>query len=1032
MKFLKLFNKTLKSAAKILTFVFAVLFGLSIITVQICMANSTIINDTLKIRLTKTIYPEEGSDSVKTDTEYFKPSSGSVKEVLDNAADYCREVEEEGAVLLKNELVNIQGDSVPALPLGAGAKVSLFSASSVYPVLSGTGSSEVSKTVAGNNILLNAFKQAGLDVNNSLYSWYRNNANTYCRVSPNALADRHMEEINDAKWEQIPDSAKYASGYNDAAIYIISRSGGEGQDLFRNEGDKEDMTDGNYLILSPTEIDMLKNLKSQRDAGKFKRIIVILNSAYHVMGFANNEDYDIDALLWVGSFGSNGAEATAKIIEGTVKPSGRLSDTFFISNEANPASYNFGKFVYTNNPSKYEAHTREAYVVYKEGIYVGYRYSETRYTDCVLKQGNTDGFVYSDNVDFPFGYGLSYTTFSYGDMQLSYDKSSDTYTATVKVTNTGEEQGKEVVQLYLSKPYTDYDKANGIEKAAVELVGYYKTPVINPKLSHTATIRFSGREFASYDAYNAGTYVVDAGDYLLTAAKDSHHAANNILEYLNKLSGSKVFEYSNSKGSKELVKLAKTVSALDATTYAKAAATNNPITNRFDNADLKIYESDNANDRSFEYVSRSNWDETLPVDGVNLIRTDKMDADYFGYMSSALKPDDVKYPTYGAENGLQLVDLRVYKDADGNLTDEKIPYNSELWDDLLDQLTWNDYVNLLSNGLRRTEAIESITKPLTVDHNGANGITQSFSIGSSGLATRFKDPDNGSLPISYPCNGIVAATFNDELIERLGEQWGEECLWAGYSALYGPGLNIHRSQYNGRNFEYYGEDPLLSGKSASAITQGMAKYGAYVYLKHCMLNDQETWRTGVNTWANEQTIREIYLKPFQIAIEEGGAQCVMTGFNSIGAIWTGAQGFVNSVLRGEFGMTGHAVTDFIKTYMTRTVGVMMGNDLPDGQDEGHFDAYKTGYGELAWAMRESAHRILYTVVHSNAMNTYDSNTRIIKIIPAWQIAIQTIEIILGVLFALSAVVLVWQIVTETLSMRAMERDNSLSEDTGGT
>lgn len=318
-----------------------------------------------------------------------------------------------------------------------------------------------------------------------------------------------------------------------------------------------------------------------------------------------------------------------------------------------------------------------------------------------------------------------------------------------------------------------------------------------------------------------------------------------------------------------------------------------------------------------------------------------------------------------------------------------------------------------------TCSIDSIGKPQTIEHNGATGPVRPYSDNPTvnrGLALDTDDPDMDEKPCLYPSNGVAAATFNKELVKEYGLAWGEDCLWAGYAGLYGPGLNIHRGAYGGRSFEYFSEDPFLSGMMASELTKGMKEKGTYVYLKHVFLNDQETNREGVSTWANEQSIREVYLRPFQIAIEDGGAECVMTGFNRLGVEWTGNQGFLNSVLREEFGMTGLAVTDYFLTfyldgYMTMPYAMLMGQDLPDGDalkqggltsDGNYFNAYAQGYGELAWAMREAAHRILYTVVHSNAMNGFSTGTAVIQVIPQWQTVLEIATKVSVALFSASA------------------------------
>ena len=354
-------------------------------------------------------------------------------------------------------------------------------------------------------------------------------------------------------------------------------------------------------------------------------------------------------------------------------------------------------------------------------------------------------------------------------------------------------------------------------------------------------------------------------------------------------------------------------------------------------------------------------------------------------------------------------------DENGETVETPIPYDDERWDELLDQLTWDETVILLSDGLRNTKSVTSVSKPETLDHNGAMGPVEKLIYNPNVASNRYyflsaEDPTVDVYPTQNPCDALVASTFNEKLIEEFGKSIGEACLWGGYSGLYGPGANIHRGAYCGRAFEYYSEDSFLTGKICAAEVRGIQSKGCYVYVKHALLNEIETNREGIGTWANEQTIREIYLRPFEIAIEEGGAYNVMTSFNRLGVVWSGAQGFVDSVLRGEFGMRGFAISDYWQTaYMSLANGILGGNDLPDGSamsgtaaSSSPLYAYKEGYGELAWAMRESAHRILYTVVHSNAMNGITSGTKIKTITPWWQEVLQYLRLELGILFGVSA------------------------------
>lgn len=1035
-------KKVLYLVSKICLTVFTFLFALIMVAGGILMENKDTITQALKQSSTVTV---KDPDAQKKDLEYYKSAFNNLADVKNNGRVYAETVVDEGATLL----INSNKDGKPVLPLKSeGAKVSLFSTSSVSPILSGTGSGGGGTE---NVSLREGLEDAGITVNTDLYTWYENNFGTYGRKWPaGASGVGKFPTIGDATWDQLPESKNYEA---DAAIFVLSRSGGEGMDLTAyNKNNKMnvfgndytvDYKDGNYLKINDTERDVLTNMCRMRDEGKFGSVIVLMNSANPVeLDFI--EELGIDGLIWAGSYGSQGAYAIGEILTGSVNPSGKLSDTFWKHHYMNPVLANYGSL--TNGaedplvnqwrqaqPSDIrngdQDNDQVENIVYQEGIYMGYRYTETRYEDVVLGRKNVGDFVYSDAISYPFGYGLSYTTFEYSDLKVTpvlkesdRNLKDDKYVVEVTVTNTGDVAGKEAVQLYLQKPYIE----NGIEKASVELVDFGKTPLLEPDTYATITMEVDGRDLASYDSYGVKGYVVDQGTYYLTVATDAHAAVNNILAAKGQTKESN--KAMDADGNTSMVYSIEKSRDID--TYKNSLVTDKPVTNQFDNADLNIYE---GSETEVEYISRSDWegtvkyglnaDNTRTYDRVVVKPTEQMAVDLnksWGGVGSTSKqptllPEEAKggeYPTYSStESNYTLVMLRARDNGDEDPTnDEWIPYNDPMWDALLNQLSWQDTVDLLSYGQRMSVAIDSVQKPAVVDHNGGNGPNQYYNVGKNGLATRTDDPMKNELAVVYPCNGIVASTFNKELAYYYGCQWGEDMLWSGMSGLYGMGLNTHRSAYGGRNFEYYSEDPVLMGVIAGETTKGMATRGAYVYLKHCVLNDQETYRCGGFTWANEQTIREIYLRSYEIAISDYGAQGVMGGLNSIGMLGTGVQGFFNTVLRDEFGMTGIAVTDTTSAMGANfAVSVFYGNDLPDGGvNADAFDFAKpkseggTGeYGNFAWAMRESAHRILYTVVHSNAMNGMAATDKFYSITPPWVNVLTGAEIAIGILFGLS-------------------------------
>ena len=650
---------------------------------------------------------------------------------------------------------------------------------------------------------------------------------------------------------------------------------------------------------------------------------------------------------------------------------------------ANPAMYNFYTQAYPN-AADYNLLTdgpdvQGMYSVYQEGIYLDYRYYETRYEDAVMGTGNAGDYNWSTTVAFPFGYGDSYTTFEYSDFNVT--ESADAFNVTLKVTNTGSTySGKETVQLYFQSPYTDYDKANGIEKASAELCGFAKTDILAPGASETVNITVDKSELRTYDANNAKTYIVDAGDYYFTAATDAHNAVNNIL-------AAKGYTVENTDGRMTAdgdvaLTYKWTNAALDSTTYA-TSENGTAITNLFDEADPNKSSSEPG---EVTWLSRSNWVATFPTQPVVLNATQTL-ADHLAFTRyDGSKADSVEMPTLGADNGLALVSMI---GAD---------YDDPQWDTLLDQLTFNEMVNTITLGFHNTAAIESIGKTRTKDENGPQGLTAALTGGASAMC--------------YTSEDVMAATFNVDLINDVGRCIGEDCLAMGYSGLYGPGINMHRTAYSGRNFEYYASDPFVAGTICAAEVNGIQSKGVYVYLKHVALNDSESSRRGVNTWLNEQAAREIYLEVADKAVTDGGAWSVMTGFNRWGATWCGAyDNLLTGFLRGELGMRGMIITDYSGSskYMDLADGLIAGSDIWDSPDPTIHTTLAPKYENDAYIvteMRESMHKILYTVANSNAMNGWSSADRLKVITPWWKTALYALDTVLAVL----TVLCIWRLV----------------------
>ena len=995
--------RKLNLASRIFLNIFVIIFGITSVGSNIAMANAGAITAFLGQTTQLVIDDGSGEVIIRNFSDY-----SSIAELKEQANRITASVTEEGAVLLKNKN--------NALPLSQGAQVSLYSSSSVNYIHSGGGSSFAKKSEF--ITLKEGLESAGLQVNQELWNWYSENTSYFGDHVSNTSSDKASYAINDAAWEDITTSAKNNSA--EAAIFVLSRYGTEATDMKFSGGSASDYSNGDYLQLSPTEKDVLKHLKELKDSGKISKIIVLLNSVNQVQcDYINDSAYGIDAVLWVGIGGTAGTMGIGRILSGEVSPSGKLTDTFWTSHHYNPVYANAGDYKNSGEVlSSANGGKSNSYVVYQEGIYNGYRYTETRYEDGVLERANVGDFQYNDVVAYPFGYGLSYTQFSYSDFRVTENAETDMYTVNVTVTNTGDVAGKESVQIYLQQPYIP----GGVEKASVELVGYAKTGLLNPGEAQELTVEVDGRWFASYDAYGAKTYVLDGGDYYLTVGTNAHNAVNNIL--VHKLEEGKPVNAEKMSGTGDAALVWKTTKTEDKETYAVSKVTGNPITNQFDNADLNLYTAANSVN-SVVYVSRNDWNGTVKLgmtaehellnNQVVVTVTPQMVEDG-EKMTQKLQPDDVQYPTYGADNGMNLASLITIEDGKPQI----VAYDDERWDALLDQLTWDDTVMLLSNGLRKTYGVDSVGKPATIDGNGAlgpvGGTNYTYSDNEDAAANRFAflygDSDMDTSPVQYPCAALVAAAMNDDLAYELGKIVGEDCLWAGYAGLYGLGVNIHRGSYNGRAFEYYSEDPILSGYIAASQVSGIRSEGVYVYMKHAILNEQEKNREGVNTWCNEQAIRQIYARPFQITIEEAGAENLMTGFNRIGVQWTSQQGFINNVFRDEFGMMGFAVSDFWQNgYMNLTGGILGGSALPDGDtansaEASELYAFKKGYGNFAWAMREEAHRILYVVVNSVAMNGYSASTKFLVITPQWIKLLNGVKTGVTISFCLSVVLFV--------------------------
>ena len=963
----------------VLTSVFAVLMIAMFIGGAIANSYSAAINSYFELKG----YEQYETDPQNAeDTEYWKSAYRNEDGSLDNSKlssdviNTAVQIQAEGTVLLWN--------NENALPLGNDERaLTLLGRRSRKPVYAGWGSAN--GNLANGDDFRNQLQRDGFSVNGAVWDFYASSSDDNYDVGAGndtglTPTGRYLDP-RELAWDGMPEStfADYP-----VAVVVFGRWGGEGHDLIPSG--VSGTTDGDALSLSAEEIAILDNV-TKSDA--FEKVILVFNSTYG-MNFKCIQPYmdDIDACLWMGNPGTYGLSAIGELLNGSVSPSAALADTLLYDNKSAPAVANYGNYQYVGSTTSYGGddpltYTEVKYMVYQEGIYVGYRYYETRYEDAVLGIGNatgnngaTDGsgWSYSEEVAFPFGHGLSYTTFSYSDVSVEED--GDNICASVTVTNAGGTySGKEIVQLYMQRPYTDYDKRHGIEKPAAELVGFAKTETLLPGASETVEIVIDKECMRTYDAAGEGTYILEEGDYYFTIADDAHDAVNNILAAKGKTpsnSGNVMDADGNAAYTLRLTE------SDDYEIYSRSSATEDyEIVNRFDHADWNRYKGSDGN--KITYLSRNDWQGTFPTTNVVLNMTERLRAD-LQYDKEVFEDPDAKMPTYGADNGLTLA---MFIDT---------PFGDPSWDDLLDQMTYEEQALLCSNGFHQTEDIESVAKPQTMDNNGPMGCL--------------------GVSIQYPNAPVMAATFNTALLQRMGEMIGEQMLNAGdgnvRTGLYAPSANLHRTQYAGRNYEYFSEDPHLTEQIATYEVIGLQSKGCFAQMKHFIMNDQDWNRRGVGQWLPEQATRELYLAAFEDIVVVGEVKSVMSSFTRMGPLWCGADYFLlTEVLRGEWGFMGFVNSDCPDgPYMSFVDGIQAGNDTWDNSHDGsEYDEWRDS-PTVMQCLRLASKRILYVTLHSNAMNGISTSTRIRSIRTWWQNAIIGIQIALTVLTALCAAMLV--------------------------
>lgn len=965
------------------------------------------------------------------DAEYYKREY-SDDELLKAEQEYALNTAREGMVLLK------QGN----LPYQENTKISLFSKSSVDFIFGGTGSGTASSSLT----LKDVMEANGFDVNDDLWNFYSTGAGaSYHRgIGSINYGDSDDYSINEVPLSVIQADQDIVSSFDeyDTAAFVLSRTGGEGNDLARGMDDyvdtDKDMNKGkhpdsdgdkrkSYLEPDSIELQIIKYLNDN-----FDNVILIVN-CNNAVELGWTEEYShLSTIIQVPGTGNYGLQALPEILLGKTNPSGRLTDTFAYNAFSSPAMMNLTdaelradgeKIPNLFNNSYYDGYF---YTTYSEGIYVGYKYYETRYEDAVLnrnnatsmasyevnasKEANLASWDYKTEVQYPFGYGLTLSDFEYSNFKVTRD--GDEFTASVDVTNTSSIPGKEVVELYAQTPYGDYEKEHGIEKSAVELIGFAKTSKeLGKDEAETVSIDFSLSDLKSYDQnFNKG-YILSAGQYYFTVAKDSHAAINNILREkgfsASKLSPS---PSETEAGDPTLVNTSFSLDAPDTETFKKDEVTGTEVTNQFDFASFKNIDED------YQVLSRSDWVKTYPetigtisdepsrhserINGESSgqpegymyrLEIDK-DSEFYRLLTSTdpLNPN-TKAPEavqWNQDGELELIDMRGREISD------------PLWNDLISQMSVDEAIDLVQNGGYSTVSIQSINKPYTADRDGPAGLNS--------VSGHF------SLGFTYPCGVLQAQCWNTDLAEQKGKFIGEDCLKNEITGWYGPAANIHRTPFGGRNFEYYSEDDVISSAIAASEITGAAKKGTIVYLKHFAMNNQENHRekeSGLATFADEQTIRELYLSVFErvvkadpveetyyeVSIDASGkierdangdpifekktrmmqpVLGIMSSFNRIGPVWAGGcYPLLTQVLRNEWGYQGAVLTDYYHSwFMDSAQAIKAGGSFSLDPQSCNFSGSKDD-PLINYYLREACKGVLYSVVNSAGVNNYIHGVR---------------------------------------------------------
>jgi beta-glucosidase len=965
---------------------------------------------------TKVVTEEADASTVYT----YKSDYSSTTELVQAIQNVGEQMSEEGSVLLKNN---------GALPLTADekSKISLLGFSSYYPVMGGDMGSSVTEnegTDADTVDFVEALTARGFTINPTLQSLYTSESfqklftteieswggvTVYTRITAPSIGS-YFSSKEPSQSAMNSASSDWKDSMNDANVMIITiaRAAGENRSYLPGEAGvdpSQNLNQADALGLSDDERDLIAAAVEAK-ATNGGKVIVLLNnaSAMEIQELADNDG--IDAMLQIGLPGGYGFYGVCDILDGTANPSGHLTDTYAVDNSIAPSAQNYGDYEWTNADSSISMNSA---LVEAEGIYIGYKYYETRYADSVLGQGNATSSVgstngawnYANEVTYSFGYGLSYTTFEQELESLDVDLGAGTVTAKVKVTNTGDVAGKDAVQLYVSVPYTDYDVEHNVEKAGIQLLDYAKTDVIQPGESVEVEIVADAQYMASWDSTSdnatgtQGCYILDAGTYYFSVGNGAHEALNNVLA----AQGKTVADGMTADGNSDNVKTFE-LGDLDNTTFAHTK-NGTAVENQLEDMDLNYWMPGTVT-----YLSRSDWEGTFPVTYSDLTATDEMlaylDNDIYEIQNTG---SDV---VFGADNGLTLADLKGVTD----LEDER-------WGLLMDQITLEECMIRTGFGGTSTKAIESIMSPETIQNDGPNGI-YSYTLGQyANYDKNSGDPcaiDENDPNVNYKAGvmtnaTVIGQTFNKDLAEDYGKVMGNYSLWSNLTIWWGTGVNIHRSPYNARNHEYFSEDAILTAYQGAAEITGAQAYGVIAAPKHLAFNDTEINRTGVSVFMTEQQARENELRCFQSSFEDAGALGAMTAFNRVGIITANAHtGLQMNILHNEWGFTGLVSEDFIMdaNYVVLKEAVLNGVTMSCNTGDNTMDAVSEKYSywtvdnvkndpDLTAALKQDMTWQAYALANSNAMDGYSSSTKLVSVRTWYDNLLTGIEIGFGVL-----------------------------------